>query len=235
MNSFARQTAGWVAAVGLIGVLAVALAMRGGTTPVGGQEATASASDPEAAAELATPQPTRLPTTKPTAAVTPSPTTSPATASPVPATAQPTPVAVAPAPASPTPVPVHDDEPVLATNERVNGTLGQTLTIDGYQVRVVRKTATSVSQCATIHDWGEHIYEVTITYSGPLFEVQHMIGGWVSMACIEGEGDARQQFPSGTAVDVFIEPGEQSPASGSPVEVWITTVNGPHSLTFAFH
>lgn len=137
----------------------------------------------------------------------------------------------------PTPVPVRDDEPVLLTNDRVEGKLGETLVIDGYQVRVVRKAAPSVSGCATdtTVDWGQHVYEVTITYSGPLWDVQAMVGGGVHMSCWAGEGAATQQFPSGQTVEVFIMPGEDSAASGIPVEIWLTAVNGPHSMTFAFH
>jgi hypothetical protein len=146
--------------------------------------------------------------------------------------AGPTPVAVAPAPTS---TPVHDDDPVLLTHDQVDGTLGQTLTIDGYSVRAVRVAAPPGDECVTIARGGEHFYEITLTYAGPLFDVSFDVGGWAGMWCVDAEGDASAQFPSGVTRTVMIAPGEDSAPSGSPLRVFITTVNGPHSLWYVFH
>jgi type IV secretory pathway VirB10-like protein len=230
MRGWSRHLAGWVAAVVVVGVLAFALTLRGGSLTAGDSPPSPAPSDAQVAEVPATPRPTRVPTPEPTVASTPAPTPAP---TPIPPT--PTPVPVAAAPVTPTPVPVHDDEPVLITNDRVEGNLGETLTLDGYQVRVVRQTAPSTSQCATHAEWGDHEYVVTITYSGSLFNVQMMIGGWAQMTCTDGSGEATQQHPSGIPVEMWIQPAAESPASGRPVEIWIMPVNGPHSLTFAFH
>jgi hypothetical protein len=233
MNEWGRQAAGWLAAIGVIAVLAVALTLRGGSTSVGQALATASPSADAAIAEASpTPRPTRRPTPEPTAEPTATP--PPVTPAPAPATPAPTPVAVAPAPTA-TPVPVHDDDPVVMTQDRVDGTLGQTLTIGGYSVRAVRMAAPADDECATILQGGEHFYEITLTYSGPLFDVGFDIGGGISMWCIDAEGSASAQYPSGVTRAIVAAPGETSAASGLPFTVFVTTVNGPHSLWYVFH
>jgi hypothetical protein len=151
----------------------------------------------------------------------------------MPATPAPTPVAAAPAPTA-TPAPVHDNDPVLLTNDRVDGALGQTLTIDGYSVRAVRLSGPSDNQCATILEGDEHFYEITVTYSGPLFDVSFDLGGGISMWCIDHAGEASQQFPSGVARTIVVRPGDNSSPSGLPFSVFVTKVNGPHTFWYVF-
>lgn len=230
MRSWSRHLAGWVTAIVVVAVLAFALTLRGGSLTVGDSPATPSPStDAPVAQATVTPRPTAEPT--PTIAPTPPPTSAPTI---VPATPTPVPVAAAP-PATPTPVPGHDDDPVLLTNDRVDGTLGQTLTIGGYSVRAVRVASPAEGQCATILQGGEHFYEITLTYAGPLYSVSFDIGGGISMWCNDFNGDITQQFPSGVTRVVVVAPAENSAASGRPFSVFLTPQNGPHSLWYVFN
>jgi hypothetical protein len=235
MRNWGRQATGWLAAVAVIGAFAIALSVRGGSISAGRAPTAASPSADAVVAEASRrPLPSRRPTPEPTIQATSTP--QPATPTPVPATPIPTAVTVAPAPAATaTPVPVHDDEPTLMTHERVDGRLGQTLTIDGYSVRAVRVAAPADDECATILQGGEHFYQITLTYSGPLFNVDFDIGGGISMWCIDADGSARDQYPSGVTRAIVAAPGETSTTNGLPFSVFITTVNGPHSLWFVFN
>lgn len=171
------------------------------------------------------------------------PTQAPAPSQPV-ATSSPTPGPVAaapsaqppaPAPPAPTPVPVHDDDPVLLTEERVDGALGQTLTIDSYSVHAVRKATPVDDGCIQNHTKPYEVFDITLTYTGPLFMVSLSTDEPTSFWCVEGPGDAAAAFPSGVTRQVVVGYEEGSVGSGPPFIVWITPVNGPHSLTFAFH
>jgi hypothetical protein len=230
MTEWSRHAAGWLAAIGVVAVLAAALVLRGGSTQVG-QGPEPSTAAPTTAA---TPSPTSTPRSTPEPTAVPTATPEPATPTPMPATPAPTPVAVAPAPAA-TPAPVHDNDPVLMTHDRVDGSLGQTLTIDGYSVRAVRLSEPSDNQCATILEGDEHFYEITVTYSGPLFDVSFDLGGGISMWCIDHAGEAPQQFPSGVPRTIVARPAENSSSSGLPFAVFVTTVNGPHVLWYVFN
>lgn len=233
MSGWSRHLAGWVVAIGIVAVLAVALMLRDGSLAAGEGPPTPSPSADAPVAEApATPRPSRKATPKPTVAMTPAPTPVPTS---VPATPTPVPVAAAPPPAAPqpTPVPVHDDEPVLLTEERVDGAFGSTLTIGDYRVRVTRTTIPSTHECAT---WpGTVAFEVTIWNAGPLEAVHFDVDGLASSSCFDTEVIGAPWVSSGVSADVFLAPSEGNDLAGKPLTIWISADGGPHTLTFVFH
>jgi len=236
MNRLGRQAASWFVVIGVVAAMAVAIAVRGGTSATGAPPSAQSAD--AVVAEASAPSiPTPMPTPRPTLEPTPEPTPAPTPTLQRP-TAQPTPIAVAPAPTA-TPVPIHDDEPVLLTEERVDGTLGDTLTIAGYSVRAVRVAAPAPGECATISREGDHFYEITLTYAGPLRQINFDIGGGVALWCFEGEdfeADASpaDHFPSGMTRSVLVRPGENSAASGRPLNVYLSVISDSHTYWYVF-
>lgn len=228
MTKSGREATRWLVAIGVIAILAVALALRGGSLGVG--QAPPASADAVAAATLS-PTPSPRSTPEPTARPTATPV--PATPTPIPATPAPTPVPVAAAPApAATPVPVHDDDPVLLTEDRVEGTFGTNLTIGNYQVRAIRKTTPSTHECATRP--GVAAFEVTIRYNGPLEAVYFDVASLANSACFHTDVVGVPWVASGVTADVFIEPSEGNSLAGKPLTVWISPDGGPHTLTFIF-
>lgn len=112
------------------------------------------------------------------------------------------------------------------------GSLGQTLTIDGYSVRAVRVEPPVDGTCPT--SGGEQFYEVTLTYSGPIFLVRVGLESGISSACYATGDEPSVRFPSGVPRVVTLDPSEESPAS-LPLHVTILPTNGPNPLIFYFH
>lgn len=240
MKGWSRQFRGWIAVIGMVGVLAAALTVRGGQLSAGeGSVTPPPAADVVVADATLTPRPTREPTPKPTATATatatpvastpaPTPTPMPATPVPVPVTAAPRPPA-----ATPTPVPVHDDEPGILTEERVVGAFGNTLSIGDYQVRAIRKTTPSTHECAT---WpGTVAFEVTIWYAGPMESVHFDVEGLSSSACFDTTAVGAIWVSSGVTADVFVGTSEGANLAGKPLTIYISPDGGLHSLAFKFH
>lgn len=232
-----------MAAIGAIVVMAVALSVRGGADVAGRIAATPATSAHVPLADGSgthrpTPGPTARPTLVPTPdATTATPTLTPGpTSTPVPGPPTAAPVAAAPPPppaATPTPVPVHDDEPVLITEDRVAGAFGSTLSIGSYQVRATRKTTPSTHECAT---WpGAVAFEVTIWYGGPLEAVSFDVAGLSSSACYDIGVVGAPWVASGVKADVFVTPSGGASLTGKPLTVYISPDGGSHSLAFKFN
>lgn len=253
MSGWARQAGTWIGLIAVVAVVGGGLAFRANLSgsqsptpsPTVAAAAVAGASPTLAKTEARVPRPTRAPAT-PRATSTPAASTAtpvstpspPAPAPPVPAT--PAPVAAAPqlaqpAPAAPTPVPVHDNEPVLLTEKRVDGAFGQTLTVDGYSVSAVRASAPSAACFASL-GLNAQVFDVTITYSGPIHDVHFAVAGSSWAWCMDAEGSAAQKFPSGVTQQIVVATAEgYPPTSDAPLTAWVTAVNGSHTMTFAFH
>lgn len=246
MTPMARELRSWLALAAIVIALAAGLAIRAGLPDSNAAaEATASASP------TASPPPTAEPVTRvilpltgtitpPTRAAALSPTDAPPDPS-----ATPTPVAAAPSPPSaptpppaaptPTPVPVHDDQPSLLTEERVDGSFGETLTIDGYSVRAVRKAVPAPDGCLDNDTSNVEAFDVTITYSGPLDDVQFAIDSPTESWCIDASGSVGQLFPSGVARQIIVRFADGYMSADAPLVVWVQSVNGPHTLVFAYN
>lgn len=151
----------------------------------------------------------------------------------MPATPVPTPVPVAQPPAA-TPIPVHDDEAAPVTSKAVDGALGQTLTIDGYSVRAVRVYPPVDGECPTSDPDAAQFYEVTLTYTGPLFDVRLGLASDISSSCIAQQGEASVQYPSGVPRVVTLRFSEESPPR-LPFRVTVLATNAPNPLIFRFH
>lgn len=241
MASAGRELRSW-GVLGLMVVLvAAALALRPGTSEQ------ASNAEPTAPVVARAPAPSdsdvvggpNLPLSGDIDPPTPAPPPSEAPAAP-----SPTPPAVAAAPSAPpqapappasTPVPIHDGDPVLLTEERVDGAFGQTLTIGGYRVRAVRKATPVSDGCIQSHAQPYEVFDLTLTYTGPIFNLQMSVDEPTSFWCVEGPGDATVAFPSGVTRQVIVGYEDGYVGADAPFVVWITPVNGPHYLTFAFH
>ena len=130
---------------------------------------------------------------------------------------------------------MHDDDPVVLTEERVDGAFGQALTIGTYRVHAVRKSVPVTDGCIQNHTEPYEIFDVTLTYSGPVFDVQLAIDSPTAYWCVEGPGDASAMFPSGVTRQVIVGYEDGYAAADAPFVVWVTPVNGPQTLTFAFH
>ncbi len=242
MNAWTRQAGGWIATIGVIVVLAGALVLRDGLATDTASPTPSLRTDGVAAQASDTLRPSDPATPRSTGTSMPRATSMPATPTPLPATPPPAaaaqapapPAAPAPAPPSSTPVPVADPDPALLTEERVDGAFGQTLTIDGYSVRALR---TAAPQSACIGDLTPDIqvFDVTLTYSGPLFDVGFDVAGPTWTWCVDGGGSGAPLFPSGVTRQVVVTTGEGYSTGDAPLTVYIKTVNGSHSLRFAFH
>ncbi len=237
MKGWSRQLGGWIVAIGMVGVLAIGLTVRGGQLSAGeGSPAPSPSADAAVAEASATSRPTRRPTPEPTATETPNASTPAPSPTPLPATPTPAPVAAAPPPppaATPSPAPVHDDEPVLLTQERVAGAFGSTLTIGDYQVRAIRKTSPSTHECAT---WpGTVAFEVTIWYAGPVESVHFDVAGLSSSACYDLGAVGAAWVGSGVTADVFVTNSGGPSLAGKPLTVYISPEGGPHSMAFTFN
>lgn len=245
MTPMARELRSWLALAAIVIALAAGLAIRAGTP---GSDAAAEAT--ASASPTASPPPTAepmarvvLPLTEtispPTRATAPSPTDAPAdpSATPAPVAAAPSAPAITPPPAAPTPtpVPVHNPEPSLLTQERVDGGFGQTLSIDTYSVRAVRKAVPAPDGCLDNDTTNVEAFDVTITYSGPLDDVQFAIDSPTESWCIDASGSAGQLFPSGVTRQIIVRFADGYMSADAPLVVWVQPVNGPHTLVFAFH
>lgn len=223
--------------VGFVIALVAGLSLRAGSADLepaalaSVTSPTPEASRPSAARPVAPADPpltgTIVPPIRPpdasAAAPTASPTPSPAPIAAAPDAPPPAPAPAPPVPAAPAPTaaPVADPNPVLLTESRVTGRLGSTLAQEGYSVTMRPKATPSTSQCAEAHP-AFAVYELTVVYSTP-FSMPHVDAG---MSCMDGPA-----FPllSGAIYEVFVD----RPA-GSPIEVWISPNDGPHTLIFDF-
>lgn len=250
MTTMTRELRGWLAVAVVVLALAAGLTVRAGLpdpdSPAAQARtratATAVASHTEAPAAQFNPPITGVldpPTRAAASDASPDPTETPASVAAEP-TAPPTappPPAPPPPPAAPTPtpVPVHDDEPSLQTFERVDGAFGQSLTIGAYSVRAVRVAAPAPDACLEGNPSNVEVFDVTLTYSGPLYSVGFAIDSPSFAWCVDATGDISQQFASGVTRQVIVHTVDGDVAADAPLLVSLMPVNGPHTLLFGFH
>lgn len=247
MTTVTRELRGWLAVAVAVLAVAAGLTVRAGI----GDPASPLAQSRETATPFASP--TREPVADfnpPLSGTITPPTLQPATdastePTATPAPMLPTPAAPPPAPAPPaeipppaataTPEPVHDDEPVLQTHERVDGGLGQTLTIDGYSVRAARTAAPAPDACLEGAPANVEVFDVTLVYTGPLYSVTFALDSPTYLWCVDATGSVSQQFPSGVTRQVIVHVAEGYMAADAALLVSLMPVNGPHMLLFGFH
>lgn len=251
MTTMTRELRGWLAVAAVVLALAAGLTVRAGLpdpdSPTAQTRAAATADASPTEAPIAGFNPplteTITPPTRPVgadASPAPSATPPPAPATPVPAppaASSPAPAPAAPPPPAPTPTPepVHDDEPSLQTFERVDGAFGQTLTIGAYGVRAVRVAAPVPDACLEGDPSNVEVFDVTLTYSGPLYSVGFAIDSPTFAWCVDATGDASQQFASGVTRQVVVHIADGYMAADAPLLVSLMPVNGPQTLLFGFH